>query len=542
MAEPLRLHPDDPTHLSWRGKAVFLLGSTEHYGAVLNGAFDYDRYLDTLAADRLSLTRAFTFYRELAEGVGDGGGSMAPLGYANTLTPRPAAYLAPWARSPDAHDVGADGLPKFDLQRWDERYFARLRAFLDAASARGIVVELVLFCNPYSEARWRLFPLHPASNVNGVGAGAGTWRDFMTLADPSLVAHQQRLVRKLVAETNAFDNVYYEICNEPAYSADGASRPALVRDWQRRLVDTVRETERALPKRHVVAVNPNQLLPVREPDSPAAEVQIALLDDGFYRRDPAIDLLNVHYLSHRQPREGLHVAYAGGARPRHPASYRFGNMTTFMALRATAAKAIGFDEDFAGIVSQQAGGGLGQVPRPAQARMEAWEALLTGCAAYDHLDLTFTTDDPTGAAGGSIPSGLQRMWLDGRMLRRRLSYVAEVGSDLDLAHTRLDALAVRQEPPGIGTLVARTGDDEQDLVVYLADTRLFDGGFGSTPVSGTVTLGGPGGAARYVGRALDPQTGAWSELPDILVDSSGDLCLEVLPFREDLLLRLSRVS
>jgi hypothetical protein len=438
--------------------------------------------------------------------------------------------------------VGADGLPKFDLQRWDERYFARLRGFLGAASARGIVVELVLFCNPYSESRWRLFPLHPASNVNGVGAGVRAWRDFMTLADPSLVEHQQRLVRKLVTETNAFDNVYYEICNEPAYAADGASLPAVVRDWQRRLVDTVRETERALPKRHVVAVNPNQLVPVRAPDSPAAEVQIALLDDGFYRRDPAVDLLNVHYLSHRQPREGLHVAYAGGARPRHPASYRFGNLTAFLALRASAGKAIGFDEDFAGIVSQQAGGALGQVPRPAQARMEAWEALLAGCATYDHLDLTFTTDDPTGAAGGSIPSGLQREWLDGRMLRRQLSYVAGAAADLDLARTRLDALAVQQEPSGIGTLVARTGDDQQDLVLYLADTRRFDGGYGSTPVRGTLSLGAPGDGARYSVRALDPQTGAWSERPEVLADSSGDLRLEVPAFRQDLLLRLSRVS
>ena len=438
--------------------------------------------------------------------------------------------------------MGADGLPKFDLQRWDERYFARLRGFLGAASARGIVVELVLFCNPYSESRWRLFPLHPASNVNGVGVGISVWRDFMTLADPSLVEHQQRLVRKLVTETNAFDNVYYEICNEPAYSADGVPRPAVVRDWQRLLVDTVRETERALPKRHVVAVNPNQLVPVRDPDSPDAEVQIALLDDGFYRRDPAIDLINVHYLSHRQPREGLHVAYAGGARPRHPASYRFGNLTAFMALRAAAGKAIGFDEDFAGIVSQQAGGALGQVPRPAQARMEAWEALLAGCATYDHLDLTFTTDDPTGAAGGRLPSGLQRAWLDGRMLRRQLSYVAGAAADLDLAHTRLDVLAVQQEPSGIGTLVARTGADQQDLVIYLADTRLVDGGFGSTPVSGTVNLGATGDTARYSGRALDPQTGAWSELPDVLVASSSDLCVEVPAFREDLLLRLRRVG
>jgi hypothetical protein len=288
-----------------------------------------------------------------------------------------------------------------------------------------------------------------------------------------------------------------------------------------------------------VAINPNQLLPVREPDSPAAEVQIALLDDGFYRRDPVVDLVNVHYISHRQPREGLHVAYAGGARPRHPASYRFGNMVTFMALRAAAGKAIGFDEDFAGIVSQQ-------VPRPAQSRMEAWEALLAGCATYDHLDLTFTTDDPTGAAAGGTPPGLQREWLDGRARRRQLSYVAATAADLDLAHTRPDVLAVQQAPPGIGALVARVaraGGDHRELVIYLVDTRRADGAFGSTLVEGAISLGyARGGSARFSLRALDPQTGAWTELPDVHTDSSGDLRMAVPAFREDLLLRLRRVS
>ena len=226
MSQPLQLHPDDRTRFLWRGKARFLLGSTEHYGALLNAAFDFEPYLDTLAADGLNLTRVFTFYRELGEGPAGGAGTMAPLGYANTLTPQPADYLAPWARAPQAQEAGPDGGPRFDLERWDERYFARLRALLGAAAARGIVVELVFFCNPYDDARWRRFPLHPASNVNGVGAGAGTWRDFMTLGDPSLVEHQRRLVRKLVTETNAFDNLYYEICNEPAYADESGPRPA----------------------------------------------------------------------------------------------------------------------------------------------------------------------------------------------------------------------------------------------------------------------------------------------------------------------------
>lgn len=524
MSEPVRLHPDNPFRLLWQGRGRFLLGSTEHYGVLVNTAFDHERYLDTLAADGLNLTRAFTFYRELE-------GSLDQLlGYANTLAPRPQHYLAPWARTPDTDVVGPDGWPKFDLEQWDDRYFARLRGVLAAAAARGVVVELVLFCNAYDEERWQHLPLHPASNVNGVGAAMAAPRDFCSLTDPSVVDHQQRLVRKLVAETNEFDNLYYETCNEPGYTRDGQPEPQLLRDWQRTLVETVREAERALPKRHLVAVNPHMLLPVREPDT-VAEVRIGMLDEGFYYRDPQIDLVNIHYISHRLPREGLHHAYPGGARPRFPA-YRFGQIATFLALRAAARKPIGFDEDYAGIVHAQP-------PRTAQKRMEAWESLLSGCATYDHLDFTFTPDDPTGSGKGTLPAGLPREWLDGRPLRRQFAHVAAYAADLDLAALHPDLLAVQQAPRNVGAVAARIGvPGRQTIAVYAADLRLFGGGFGETALGGTLCVGGAPPGARCAVRALDPQTGVWTSLPPAAADSAGTVRLAVPPFREDVLLHL----
>ena len=44
----------------WRGQPTVLITSGEHYGAVLNADFDYVKYLDTLAADKLNLTRTWT--------------------------------------------------------------------------------------------------------------------------------------------------------------------------------------------------------------------------------------------------------------------------------------------------------------------------------------------------------------------------------------------------------------------------------------------------------------------------------------------------
>src|SRR5262245_40832369 len=59
-APPLALRPDNPLYFLFRGKPAVLVGSTEHYGAVLNSEFDYLTYLDELHARGLNLTRTFT--------------------------------------------------------------------------------------------------------------------------------------------------------------------------------------------------------------------------------------------------------------------------------------------------------------------------------------------------------------------------------------------------------------------------------------------------------------------------------------------------
>src|SRR6266516_2814469 len=52
----IALHPENPHYLLFRGKPTILITSTEHYGAVLNGDFDYVPYLEELADKKLNLT------------------------------------------------------------------------------------------------------------------------------------------------------------------------------------------------------------------------------------------------------------------------------------------------------------------------------------------------------------------------------------------------------------------------------------------------------------------------------------------------------
>src|SRR5207302_2496348 len=129
--EPISLHPQNPHYFLFRGKPAVLVTSGEHYGAVLNLDFDFERYLDELKACGLNLTRTFSgTYREIP-------GSFKIRD--NTLAPLSAERFAcPWVRSemPGAGDGGA----KFDLARWNEAYFRRLKEFVAAAGRRGIVV------------------------------------------------------------------------------------------------------------------------------------------------------------------------------------------------------------------------------------------------------------------------------------------------------------------------------------------------------------------------------------------------------------------
>ena len=88
-AQPIRLHPRNPHYFLFRGKAVALVTSAEHYGSVMNADFDYHRYLATLAAEGMNYTRLFGgSYREVpAQSFGIKRNTLAPApGRFDTMT------------------------------------------------------------------------------------------------------------------------------------------------------------------------------------------------------------------------------------------------------------------------------------------------------------------------------------------------------------------------------------------------------------------------------------------------------------------------
>ena len=267
--QPISLHPENPHYLLFRGRPTVLVTSTEHYGAVLNADFDGIRYLDTLQACHFNLTKLFTgVYCEVPQSFGIEN---------NALAPAPGRLLCPWARS--STPGNRQGGNKFDLNQWNPEYFARLREFVAQAGQRGIVVELALFCPFYVDEMWDRSPLKSQNNVNGIGNVPRT--EVYTLKHSDLLAVQERMTRKILEELNEFDNLYYEVCNEPYFGGVTAQ-------WQDRLIATMVDVESRLAKRHLIAQN---------------------VANGSQKVDgpnPAVSIFNFHYAS---PPDAVDVNY-----------------------------------------------------------------------------------------------------------------------------------------------------------------------------------------------------------------------------------------
>lgn len=465
-AQPIQQHPDNPRYLLYRGEPTLLVTSVEHYGAVVNRAFDYVPYLTTLQEDGLNYTRIFVgSYVENTESFGID---------RNTLAPGPGDLIVPWARSDEPGYAG--GGNRFDLERWDPAYFERLRGFVRAAEARGILVEVTFFSSTYTDANWRFSPLHPDNNVT-----LAEPQDRMrvhTLANGPLLAVQERLVRKVVRELNSFDNVIYEVQNEPWSDHTGQTIPRALPDsfdgpdwqrrvdlpsadaraWQRVIVGFITSEETRLPKRHLIAQNLCNIA------CEAGDV------------DPAVAILNFHY-----------------AIPE--AVYRNDDVD----------RVLSFDESgFAG-------------HEDVTYRKEAWHFLMAGGGIYNNLDYSFAVEyeDGTYATTASPGHG-------GAALRRQLRVLKTFLEALPFVRMQPDTTVQVQGPAQVRAL----SEAGQAYAVYLD---------GSGPVQVRLTM--PPGAYRIVW--IDPQTGE-AVAEEAMAHTGGSYTLTSPAFSDDLALRIVR--
>ncbi len=319
---PLSLHPENPHYFLFRGEPTILIGSTEHYGAMMNLDFDYIKYFDELAASGLNVTRTFT------------GVYVEPPGAfgikKNTMAPEPKRYICPWARSSvPGYSVGGN---KFDLDKWDENYFKRLKDFITEAGKRNIVVELDLFSNYYDTLQWKISPLYIANNINNIG-NTLNHKEILALTHPEILEVQEKMVRKIIAELRDFDNLYYEICNEPYIR-----NPTALKLWEKQMTDVVIHAEKEFEDKHLISQN-----------TANGHVLVKNLHLG-------VSIFNFHY--------------------------------------AIPPKAVSLNYHLNKVIGDNETGFKGIEDAPY--RIEAWNFILAGGGIFNHLDFSFTAGNEDG--------------------------------------------------------------------------------------------------------------------------------------------------
>jgi len=239
---PLKVHPSNPRYFTGgSGKAIYLTGAHTWSNFKDMGptdpppVFDFNAYLDFLHQCNHNFIRLWTW-------------ELTVYSYNGNLT---YATPFPWLRT--GPGMALDGKPKFDLKRFNQKYFDRLRSRVAAAGKRGIYVSIMLFEGHGLHASlkpwcWDGHPFNRQNNINGIDGdpdGDGRGLETQTLQIPAVTALQEACVRKVIDTVNDLDNVLYEICNEAGpYSTE----------WQYHMIRFIKEYQSEKPQQHPVGM------------------------------------------------------------------------------------------------------------------------------------------------------------------------------------------------------------------------------------------------------------------------------------------------
>ena len=236
------------------GKAVYLTGShiwNNLHDGMGPGSdcsdppeeFDYDSYLDFLEERGHNFIRLWRWEQFQSQAAGGD--------FHLCMSPQP------WARTGPGE--AKDGRPRFDLDRFDDAFFDRLRDRVITAGVRDIYVGVMLFDG------WALHlspapdhveghPLYAGNNVNGIGITSIL--DYQVLPlDPRVQEIQESYIRKVVDTVHHLPNVLWEVANESP--GGGPADPAFLEmlgqpasaewgdstDWQYWVIDVVKNHE-----------------------------------------------------------------------------------------------------------------------------------------------------------------------------------------------------------------------------------------------------------------------------------------------------------
>jgi hypothetical protein len=196
---------------------------------------DFGEYLSFLIAHHHNFLRLWTWESSFNPGAKQG-----------TITYEPMPYQRP------GPGIALDGKPMFDVAHFNQAFFDRMRARVQAARERGIYVSVMLFQGFSIEGKgnvagnpWLGHPYNLNNNVNGLDGSGGP--KVHSLSDRFLTAHQERYVQKVIDTVNDLDNVLFEISNEDT------GGPADT-EWQVHMIKFINAVEARMPQQHPVGM------------------------------------------------------------------------------------------------------------------------------------------------------------------------------------------------------------------------------------------------------------------------------------------------
>jgi hypothetical protein len=273
---PLSIHSGNPRYFAdANGKIVYLTGSHtwnnfQDIEAEAESSFDYRDFLDFMQENHHNFMRLWVWEQAAWISTVEGKVVFHPLPYQRTGPGR-----------------AIDGGSKFDLARFNQDYFDRMRARVQEARSRGIYVAVMMFQGFGIEKKpsasdsdgpvtdffrkvlsrlgsgsfldkannpWRGHPFNSKNNINGVDGDPQRrldGRSVHTLAIPEITRLQEQYVKKVIDTLSDLDNVLWEIANES--HADSTA-------WQYHMIDFIHGYEKAKATQHPI------LMTVQWPD------------------------------------------------------------------------------------------------------------------------------------------------------------------------------------------------------------------------------------------------------------------------------------
>jgi len=289
----------------------------------------------------------------------------------------------------------------------------------------------------------------------------------------------EKYVRKIVRELNSYDNIFFEIQNEPWSDNPNLAEIKSLSDnesfswqqnvelannisleWQRKIASFITDEEQSLPNRHLIAQN---------------MCNFGTRIDGEF---PGISIYNFHYA--------------------HPiASY--GNMQHQVAM---ALDETGFmpHNDFT-------------------YRRQAWKFMMAGGALYNNLDYSFIA----GKEDGTQPIDDRTPGWGGPGLRRQFKILKDFMDALDFIRMKPNPALISGTTHEIMVLAR----DEHQYALYLDDYR----------IDHFILNVAPG---NYKIEFLDPVSGTRKEKG--IADAKNGTIEEFISLKEDLVILYTRIT